>query len=112
VERLDHQLEDRSGNLWDWLCPILDSPHQVRNVSRTVGHDDAELSQMPAQGIDDLGSLLHQEITGAEHNRRCLSLVAFGSHETHRRALGRLADRFRIGRIVLLALTASRKRAG
>jgi hypothetical protein len=58
---------------------------------------------MAAQRIDDLGSLPDQEITRPEHEGGGLSLLALGHHEAHGRALGCLADRFRIRRIVLLA---------
>jgi hypothetical protein len=59
---------------------------------------------MPAQGIDDLGPLPHQEIARPEHESCGLGLLAFGSHEAHGRALGGLADRLGIGGIVLLPL--------
>ena len=92
------------ASLRDWFCLILDSLHKLRNVSRPFGHDDAELGQMAAQGIDDLGPLPHQQIAGPEYDRCGLGLLALGRHEAHGRALGRLADRLRIGRIVLLPL--------
>jgi hypothetical protein len=103
-ERLDQHLEDGSGELWDRLGRILDSPHELRNTSWAFGHDEPELGQVPPQGIDDLSSLFHQEITGSEHNRRRLSLLTLGRHEAHGRALRRLADRLGIGRIALLPL--------
>src|SRR3954463_11561507 len=73
-------------------------------MSGSFGHDKAELGQMPAQGIDDLGPLPHQEIAGPEHESGGLGLLAFGSHEAHGRALGGLADRLGIRGIVLLPL--------
>ena len=104
MERLDQHLQDRSGELRDRLGPILDSLHEVRNVSRPFGPDEPELRQMPAQGIDDLGPLPHQEIARPEHDSCGLGLLALGRHEAHGRALGRLADGLRIRRIVLLPL--------
>src|SRR3954469_20675971 len=63
-----------------------------------------EPAQMPAQRIDDLGPLPHQEIAGPEHESCGLGLLAFGSHKAHGRALGGLADRLGIRGIVLLPL--------
>jgi len=59
---------------------------------------------MPAQGIDGLGPLPHQEIACPEHQSGSLGLLALGSDKAHGRALGRLADRLGISGIVLLAL--------
>ena len=52
--------------------------------------------------IDDLGPLPDKKITSAKHNGGSLLLLALHRHETHGRSLCGLADRFRIGRIVLL----------
>jgi hypothetical protein len=104
MKRVDQDLEDRSGDLWERLVRVLDSLHQLRDMSGSFGHDKAELGQMPAQGIDDLGPLPHQEIAGPEHESGSLGLLAFGSHEAHGRALGGLADRLGICGIVLLPL--------
>src|SRR4051794_19642723 len=95
------------GNLMggkERLVRVLDNLYQLRDMSRSFGHHDAELGQMPAQGIDDLGPLPHQEIAGPEHESGGLGLLAFGSHEAHGRALGGLADRLGIRGIVLLPL--------
>ena len=73
-------------------------------MSRSFGPDKAELEEMPAQGIDDLGPLPHQEIARPEDESGGLGLLAFGSHEAHGRALGGLADRLGICGIVLLPL--------
>src|SRR4051812_33828475 len=73
-------------------------------MSWFFGPDKAELEEMPAQGIDNLGPLPHQEIARPEHESGGLGLLAFGSHEAHGRALGGLADRLGIRGIVLLPL--------
>ena len=78
MERLDQHLENRPGDLRNGLIRILDSPQEVRNVSRTFGHDEPELRQVPAQRIDDLGPLPDQEIPGPEHESRGLGLLALG----------------------------------
>jgi hypothetical protein len=59
VERLNQHPENRSSELRDRLRLILDSLHQVRNVSWAFGHHEPEFGQMAAQRIDDLGALLH-----------------------------------------------------
>jgi hypothetical protein len=76
MQRLAQHLEDRSGDLRDGLLRIRDSPHEMRNMSRAFGYDQAELGQMTAQGIDDLGSLPHQEIARPEHESGGLCLLA------------------------------------
>jgi hypothetical protein len=76
----------------------------VRNVSQAFGNDESKLSQVPAQRIDDLGPLPDQEIAGPEHEGGGLGLLALGRHKAHGRALGRLADGFRIRRVILLPL--------
>src|SRR4051795_10963940 len=100
MKRVDQDPEDWSGDLRERLPPGLDSLHQLRDMSGSFGHDKAELGQMPAQGIDDLGPLPHQEIAGPEYKSGSLGLLAFGSHEAHGRALGGLADRLGICGIV------------
>src|SRR4028118_952532 len=59
---------------------------------------------MPAQSIDGLGPLPHQQITCPEYESGGLGLLTLGSHKAHGRALSRLADRLGISGIVLLAL--------
>jgi hypothetical protein len=59
---------------------------------------------MAAQGIDDLGPLLHETIARPEHEPGGLRRLALGHHKAHGRALGRLADRLGIGGIVFLPL--------
>jgi hypothetical protein len=103
MERVDQDLEDRAGDLRERLVRVLDSLHQLRHMSRPLGDDQAELGQMPAQRIDDLGPLPHQEIARPEHESGGLGLRAFGSHEAHGRALGGLANRLGISGIVLVA---------
>jgi hypothetical protein len=51
----------------------------LRDASRPFGRHDAELGQMTAQGIDDLGSLLHQKTPGLKHESCGLSLLALGT---------------------------------
>jgi hypothetical protein len=73
MECLDQHRDLRNG-----LVRILDSPHEVEDMSRTFGCDQAELGQVASERIDDLGSLLHQEVTGPEHESGGLGLLALG----------------------------------
>ena len=104
MKRVDQDLEDWSGDLRERLVRVLDSLHQLGDMSWSFGYDKAELEEMPAQGIDDLSPLPHQEIARPEYKSGGLGLLAFGSHEAHGRALGGLADRLGICGIVLLPL--------
>src|SRR4051794_18655267 len=88
MKRVDQDLEDRSGDLRERLIWVLDSLHQLGDMSRSFGHDKAELEEMPAQGIDDLGPLPHQEIARPEYESGGLGLLAFGSTK---RMVGRWA---------------------
>ena len=67
MKRVDQDLEDGSGDLRERLVRVLDNLHQLRDMSGSFGHDKAELGEMPAQGIDDLGPLPHQEIARPEY---------------------------------------------
>jgi hypothetical protein len=59
---------------------------------------------MATQGIDDLGALANQQITGSEdHGGRLLGFALDGD-EAHGRALSGLADGLRISHVILLAL--------
>jgi hypothetical protein len=104
TEHLVQHLEDRSGDLRDRLCGILDRLHELRNISWPSCDHEAELAQVASERIDDLGSLPHQKIARPEDESGGLCLPTFGHYEAHGRALGCLADCFRIRRIILLAL--------
>ena len=73
-------------------------------MPRTLPHDKAELGEVAAQGVDQLGPLPDQQVAGAEDDSRALRRRALGRDEAHRRPLRRLADRLRIGHVVLLPL--------
>ena len=106
MERLDQHLEDRSGDLREiGSAGSSTACTSLRDMSRSFGHHDPELGQMPAQGIDDLGPLPHQEIARPEHESGGLGLLALGRHEAHGRALGRLADRLGIAASFFCRLT-------
>src|SRR5919107_4006370 len=78
----------RSMSLFTWPLP----------------HDEAELSEVTAQRIDQLGPLADQQVACAEDHSSALCFRALRPDEPHRRTLRRLADRLRIGHVVLLPL--------
>ena len=59
---------------------------------------------MGAHGIDQLRALADQQVTRPVQHQRSLLLGALDRHEAHRRPRHRLADRGRIGSVVLAAL--------
>ena len=73
-------------------------------MSYTLPHDIAELGEVPAQGVDQLGALAHEDVARTKHHGRCLRLRTLALNEPHRRALRRLADRLRVSHVVLLPL--------
>src|SRR5262249_4603250 len=70
-----------------------------------AAHDDhAELGQMPAQNVHQTRTLPHQPLPATVQQHSSLRVSRLDRHKAHRRAPNRLADRFRIGGIVLVAL--------
>ena len=73
-------------------------------MEQTLWCNPAILGQETAKRVDGLRALTHDEIPRSEHCRAGLLLFALDRHKPHGRALRRLADRLRIGGIVLLPL--------
>lgn len=59
---------------------------------------------MAAQRVDQLGSLAHEQVSGAEEHGTRLLLLRLHGDKPHGRPLCRFGDCLRIGGIVLLAL--------
>src|SRR6202008_4043349 len=59
---------------------------------------------MPAQSVHQTRTLAHQPLPATVQQHSSLLVSRLDRHKAHRRALNRLADRFRIGGIVLVAL--------
>lgn len=74
------------------------------HVQHALWRDNAVLSEVPAQGIDQLGALTDEEVPCPENHGTGLLRGRLGHHETHRRPAGRLRDCFGVGRVDLLAL--------
>src|SRR5262249_26579078 len=66
--------------------------------------DHAEFGQMPAQSVHQTRTLAHQPLPATVQKHGSLLVSRLDRHKAHRRAPNRLADRFRIGGIVLVAL--------
>src|SRR5512138_2333653 len=64
----------------------------------------AVFGQVPAQGVDALRPLPHQQIAGPEHNSVRLPCLVFHRHKAHPRPLRRFADRLSIRHVILLPL--------
>jgi hypothetical protein len=77
---------------------------QIFDLVEATRRDDAELSQMAPQCIDEHRSLPDQEITDTVRDERRLLLRALDRHEAHGRPPHSLTDRFGISCIVLVAL--------
>jgi hypothetical protein len=69
-----------------------------------VRRDHPELGQMRPQRIDQGGALANQPFPATMQQQCGLLLGCLDCHKPHARPAHRLADRFRIGRVVLVAL--------
>src|SRR5262247_4637942 len=83
---------------------IADNGNQLADVAQALRRDHAELSQMPAQSVHQTRTLAHQPLPATVQQHSSLLVSRLDRHKAHRRAPNRLADRFRIGGIVLVAL--------
>src|SRR4051795_591197 len=104
LEGADQHFQDGASAFRYGGVRILDMGDHGLGVRDTLGKNVAVLGQVPAQGVDALCALTHQEITGAEHDPVRLLLLAFHRHEAHARPLGGFADRLGIRPVVLLPL--------
>src|ERR1700722_19375418 len=73
-------------------------------MGNALRKDVAVFQQVPAESVDALGALTHQEITGSKHDAVRLLLFGLDRNEAHARPLGRFTDGLCIGGIVLLPL--------
>ena len=73
-------------------------------MPRSPGFDEAELSQVPAYGVDKLGSLPDQQLAHPVHRQCRLLLFGLDRHDAHGRPRHGLADCGGVGRVVLATL--------
>ena len=59
---------------------------------------------MPAQRVDALRALTHQEISGSEHDTIRLLFLRLDRNKAHTRPLRRFTNGLRVGHVVLLSL--------
>ena len=64
--------------------------------------NDPDLGEMPAQAVEDLGTLPHQHLAHLVVHQHCLIIDGADLDEAHRGTRHRLADRRRISSIILL----------
>src|SRR6266480_487205 len=83
---------------------IADNGDQLADVAQALRRDHAELGQMPAQSVHQTRTLAHQPLSATVQQHGSLLVSRLDRHKAHRRAPNRLADRFGIGGIVLVAL--------
>jgi len=100
----DQHAQDGAGALRQELAGSFDPLDQPGHMRHALGNHPAVFGEMAAQRIDALSSLAHQKITRAENHGAGLLLLALHRHEPHAGALGCLADRLGVGRIVLVSL--------
>ena len=85
------------------LC-IGDNFEQLLDTIAPNRRDDPELGKVRADRIDDGSLLTDEEMPGAMKRQTALLLGRLGRHEPHVWSGNRLANRFRVGGIVLLSL--------
>src|SRR3954452_20432996 len=73
-------------------------------MNRSFGSNHAELGQVTAERVDGLGALANQQVPRAKHDGGGLLVRALEGNKAHSGTLGGLADRLRIGHVVLLSL--------
>jgi hypothetical protein len=71
------------------------------NPNGTPRHERV-FHQVPAESVDALGALTHQEIAGSEHDAVRLLLFGLDQNDAHARPLGRFTDRLCIGGVCRL----------
>src|SRR5688572_36615 len=82
--------------------PSCSSPgQQPADVPRSLRLDHAELGEVPADGVDQLGPLADQQVAHAMQHEGRLLRLALHRDEAHRGPGHRLADRRGIGGVVL-----------
>ena len=86
------------------ITGIFDDGNQFLHLRRPLSDDQSELRTVAAKRIDHHRALTDQQLTGPVQHQNRLLLGAFRRRKAHRRTRHRLADRFRIRRVVLVRL--------
>lgn len=104
AESADEHSQTRASGLRDVRGGILDLPDQLLDVEGTLRRNQAVLSQVTTDCVDELGALANQDVASPEDHCGGLLGLALHGYEPHGLALRGLTDRLGIGRIVLLPL--------
>src|SRR5881394_749765 len=83
---------------------VADNGDQLADIAQALRRDHAELGQMPTQSVHQTRTLAHQPLPATVQQHSSLLVSRLDRHKAHRRPHNRLADCFRIGGIVLVAL--------
>ena len=86
------------------IIGIFDDRNQFLHLRRPLSDDQSELRTVAAQCIDHHGALTDQQLTSPVQHQNRLLLRAFRRRKPHHRTRHRLADRFRIRRVILVRL--------
>ena len=96
------------GNRWSFAGPwrAADSPakYTLDNVANALWHDQSEFPEQAANLVGLRRSSLHEALPHPVKTEHGLPFNVLDRNEPHRRSSHRLADRFGVGRVVLVAL--------
>jgi hypothetical protein len=102
---------DKSNHRFTAICGLqrmlcVTSPYRraMWDAAYTRRRHNAVLGQMPAQCVDRLCALAHQQVSGTVGHRHGLLFLALHGDEPHRWPCRRLGDRLGVGHVVLLPL--------
>ena len=99
------RIDTRAGSVGQpSVARICDDPEQLLDTMASDRRDDPELGKVRADRVDDGSLLADEEMPGAMKRQTALLFGRLGWHEPHVWPGHRLANRFRVGGIVLLSL--------
>jgi hypothetical protein len=85
------------------IAIVANDGDQLAHIAQPLRRHHSELRQMCPQRIHQHRALAHQLLAATMQRRRRRLLRRLDRHKSHGRARNRLANRFRIGGIVLIA---------
>jgi len=86
-------------------CPAFpDRGQEASDIPAALSRDDAKLSGVSPKRVDQLCALSDQQVSSAMHHEHRLLFFRLDRYEAHGWPANRLADRCRVGGIVLTAL--------
>jgi hypothetical protein len=103
VDLLQHQAQYRQQHRRDPLVAGRDALGQLGEAAPPRRRNDAELGQLTAHAVDQLGVLPDQQFARPFEPARGLARDALDRDKAHVRTADRGADRCRIARVVLVA---------